>query len=656
MFKRFGQALQRFRVRDRLARLNTRSGMTLLDQVVVSGCNFLSTLFMARLLGLEQFGQFSFVWLAVMMANTVQFAFIHAPMLSLAPKQPQHEQPVFYTNMTWFQMGLTLLLSLLIGMFVLAAHVANPNLVPLAVVLPAAITLFAFQTQDYVRRVAFSNQRPDQAILSDALSYGGQLLCLLAALAGLLPVSLTSVMWMVAVTSALGACVGLWWLPKPTSSFNAFKSQFASQFEFGWPLGICQLSQWAGVQGLLMLAGVFLGPAALGGIRVVMHLASPINLITQGTQNFVPTEASRLLLHHGYRAMRTYLANFGLILGGSMALALLGICVFKDGLISRLYSQQYLAYGHLMYWFSAYLVVSVATHTLTYYLRTIEQTRPLAWANFAATVVTFALYAVLAKPYGNTAVMMALVCNQLILNAMFVMVFARENRKHLAAYAANLGAGQPKEGVVVAFLGPDGCGKTSVIEAVGQRLTTTFTDQHYYHLRPRMLNYNSKVGALSGYDQPHKQPPRGTLVSLVKLLYFVLDYYLGYWLRVLPQKDARSLVIFDRYVHDLLVDTARFRLSLPEGVIRAILRLVPLPDLIVVLDGSAQCFHDRKQELSLEELERQISCYRNLARDGRGKVVAVDALGQVEETAQEVTALILAQAQLAEARPEKEAV
>ena len=45
------------------------------------------------------------------------------------------------------------------------------------------------------------------------------------------------------------------------------------------------------------------------------------------------------------------------------------------------------------------------------------------------------------------------------------------------------------------------------------------------------------------------------------------------------------LVIFDRYIYDLLVDSKRVRYGGPAWMLRLLARIVPRPELVILLDA-----------------------------------------------------------------------
>ena len=69
---------------------------TLIDQIIISLCNFLVTIIILRVLGIEIFGQFSFLWLFLLLINSTQLSYIISPMLTNAPKQSDDYLKFFY--------------------------------------------------------------------------------------------------------------------------------------------------------------------------------------------------------------------------------------------------------------------------------------------------------------------------------------------------------------------------------------------------------------------------------------------------------------------------------------------------------------------------------------------------------------------------------
>lgn len=187
----------------------------------------------------------------------------------------------------------------------------------------------------------------------------------------------------------------------------------------------------------------------------------------------------------------------------------------------------------------------------------------------------------------------------------------------------------------IAFIGPDGCGKSSVIDAMVAEFAPAFQKIVRFHLRPKSLpaRGNSEVPV----TDPHGQPVRGGLFSVAKMLYLFADYWLGYLSGVRKETVRTRLVIFDRYFYDVLVDPKRVLYGGPRWLPRIVARLLPRPEMVVLLNASPEVLWSRKQEVRYEEVVRQQRAYLEVAAGMRNAVVIdaarplVEVVGQVRE-------------------------
>jgi thymidylate kinase len=178
-------------------------------------------------------------------------------------------------------------------------------------------------------------------------------------------------------------------------------------------------------------------------------------------------------------------------------------------------------------------------------------------------------------------------------------------------------------GVLLAIMGPDGAGKSTVIEGLSRDFVIPMRRQILFHWRPELLARRKGKGPVT---EPHGQTPRGSLASMAYLSVFFADCWAGYLFVIWARLVKSDFVQFDRYFHDVLVDPLRYRYGGPAWYARFLCRLLPEPDLVILLDASEDLILARKTELTRAEIRRQRVAYLELKfQRAREVYVATDA-------------------------------
>jgi len=100
------------------------------------------------------------------------------------------------------------------------------------------------------------------------------------------------------------------------------------------------------------------------------------------------------------------------------------------------------------------------------------------------------------------------------------------------------------------------------------------------------------------------------------------------------------LVIYDRHFVDILVDAKRYRYGGPPWLLRLIWRLIPKPDLIILLDAAPEVLQARKQEVPYEETARQrMVCLSLVRKMQNGQIV--DAALPMKNVAADAAEVVL---------------
>ena len=188
-------------------------------------------------------------------------------------------------------------------------------------------------------------------------------------------------------------------------------------------------------------------------------------------------------------------------------------------------------------------------------------------------------------------------------------------------------------GLIVLLVGPDGTGKSTVAQGLAEECHGLFRRHMPVHWRPGLF---PRLGAILGREQsdasaPHAQRPHGRLTSQLVLAYYWLDFLVGGWFRIWPQKTRTGLVLWERGWWDMEVDPTRYRIEGTSTLLRVLGRAVPSPDLVVVLEAPADTLLERKQEVSSTELMRQTVAWRHMNLPADKMVLRLDASSALPE-------------------------
>ena len=190
---------------------------------------------------------------------------------------------------------------------------------------------------------------------------------------------------------------------------------------------------------------------------------------------------------------------------------------------------------------------------------------------------------------------------------------------------------------VVAVVGPDGVGKSSALRELLRLIERDlpFPKVIYRHWRPNVL---PRLGAFVGKPPP-KPNADGLLLprrsagrfGLFRKLYYFIDFQVGYWAKDRIASSNLFLTLYDRCFLDMIVDPIRFGLA-DGALLTALYRLLPHPDLVVLLLDEPERIHARKAELPVVEIALHLERWRELERKGLVHCV-VDVKGTPEDVA-----------------------
>jgi len=314
---------------------NGRNVWALGDQALISGTNFVTTILVARGLDSRQeFGYFSNVYSALLFANILQTALITQPhnVLGTSRFTTDRDGYVRYTSTIGYaQLLLAVALSLL-ALLLLPTSRALGWQVQASLLIALAPSIAAWQLQEFVRRVLYSEQRTGAALINDIISYGGQTVAI-ALLFWQQQLSATRAMYALAITSAAAAVVGLFQL-RGSIAARVDPHAWAENWNFGkWLVGSELLSWLSSIQMYMYIAAALVGAAASGELRAAQTLFGPARVISFFLATVLPIQFAKVLSSGGPPAMHRQLRSIALKVLPMMALYCLLMALFAEPLL-----------------------------------------------------------------------------------------------------------------------------------------------------------------------------------------------------------------------------------------------------------------------------------------------------------------------------------
>lgn len=356
-----------------------RASAALLDQALVSGANFLTNILLARGLGFREYGIFALSWMVVLFANSLQYAFVITPMVSIGPKQEDADKPAYYGAVLAQELAFAALATALVFVGALVLTRLHPAWRAGGLALPLAFAAFAYLLQDFLRRYFFSTGRSGAALRSDALSYLTQL-PILALMARNPHTPIGRMLWVISATSMAGflACV------RSYGPICFRKAAAADVLRRHWRmsrwLAPSAFMSWGAGNVFLMAAPVYYGAPAAAALRAAQNIVAVAHIWFLGLDNVVPAEAARQLHRGGVESLLRYIQSVLRNWGGLTLAFALCIAAAPEFWLHLAYGDKYASYGGLLRLYALLYFVTFLSGPLRAGLQAIEHTSPIFWS------------------------------------------------------------------------------------------------------------------------------------------------------------------------------------------------------------------------------------------------------------------------------------
>lgn len=382
---------------------NLLSAPIYLNQAIVSGGNFLVAVVLVRTLGLEQFGQYSLLFVALLLLSATHNALFSAPMFTIAPSLPKSGRPGYYANLNLLQVALCL--TFFVAVPPIMFCVGTWWEVASAVAWPLAAASACVPLQEWQRRYLVSTRQLVRAVVYDGL----RLTIWLLALASLYVsdrLSVATALLALALSSGLVYVLGIFDANPRLSCSHAIQTARKNWAHARHLLPAYQL-EWAGLQGFLIVAGVMLGAQLAGAIRAAQNILGPLNIAYQAADSIYPARGARALAMHGRDALRAYFLRSARIGIPALALLCFLVALFSADIIRIAYGPELVEHASLVIWQAISLVLGYTFKLLTAYLRVVGNTRKVLMATLVGVVAAYLFIYPLGLQWSADGIMLA---------------------------------------------------------------------------------------------------------------------------------------------------------------------------------------------------------------------------------------------------------
>lgn len=338
----------------------SRAGLAMVDQGIVSLCNFLSIYLLARIMSPSDFGVLMLAQTVILFGTGVHNALIVEPQAAIGSSLIHRE----YASLLRALFRLHVWVALGLGFVILAGGMLLPNVGghP-ALLMELSLVTAAWLAQEFVRRAMYVRSDTPGALVNDAACYLLQLggVGALVTWGGRSAVSVESALAVFGTSSAIAALLGAVQLRRRYREawMNSGWQQEARHWRTRvWHLGKWLIGKnvvgWFGGNGHAWVVAALLGTEAVGVYRAAIHLINVINPLRLAYISYLSPRGSRTFHLNGQYALSRWVRRAGLMSVGSL-LPIVLVLIFFPGTILHL------AYGNKFSGLGLGLILSLAT-------------------------------------------------------------------------------------------------------------------------------------------------------------------------------------------------------------------------------------------------------------------------------------------------------
>lgn len=397
---------------------------SMIDQAIVSCSNFLCSLIIVKLIGLNEFGLFSTFWLILLFISSISVSIIISPMMAIVPQRSNTIK--YFGSLFIFQSAFSVGGFLFSFFLCLLYSIFSEFSISIKTVFCFSLCVLFHHFQEFFRKYFFANKQFINAILVDSITYLLRVCLLLSLMGYQVTVDLDIVFLVYLATSFLGCLFGFYSYEFKITPIDVKQDYLAHIAISKWliPSG---LLKWTSVNLFLVTSSILLGPASLGIIKLSQNIVAVYNLFLLGLDNFIPLESAKIYVKDGIDGLISYMRKiavyglaFTVVFGGLLIL-------FSNKIIGLFYGASFVKYSTILYWFSSFLVFIFLNSLINIFLITINKTKITFKGYIYTSVFSLVIFYPLIHFFNITGVLIGILCS----HSFLLITFKRLIKKNI---------------------------------------------------------------------------------------------------------------------------------------------------------------------------------------------------------------------------------
>lgn len=315
-----------------------RNIWALSDQILISAANFITMVLAARSMPKTEFGAFTLIYSALLLANVMQSTLVTQAHNVLGTVREGLDYRIYTSSTAVGQLLFIVFEACIAAAIALGAGLRHsPSTAMLVALVPSIV---GWQLQEFVRRVLYTEGRIGAAFANDIVSYAGQTVWVVVlwhwrTLTG------ASALYALAWTSLAAALWGVWQMRSSLVmkfDFSALKENW----HFGKWLAGAEIVGWcSSLHMYLYLAALFIGTAASGELRAAQLVFGPTRMLAFFLGNVLPIRFARALVRGGDAEMHSGLHKVVAVIAPLLGSYCLFAAIFASRLMRFIYGDNY---------------------------------------------------------------------------------------------------------------------------------------------------------------------------------------------------------------------------------------------------------------------------------------------------------------------------